>query len=86
MTKLTQNSFLYMFISILYIFEHLSAHHRQIQLYQYDIWYMPLWSSGMQVWMLSPNQMVTSIQWHIPDIVLMQLDLLMMSTWMLETC
>jgi len=25
-------------------------------------------------------------EWHTPDIVLIQLNLLMMSTWMLETC
>jgi len=31
-------------------------------------------------------QTVTYIQWHIPDILLIQLNLLMMSTWMLETC
>jgi len=29
---------------------------------------------------------VTYIERHIPDIVLIQLNLLMMSTWMLETC
>jgi len=31
-------------------------------------------------------QTVTYIEWHIPDIVLIQLSLLMMSTWLLETC
>jgi len=29
---------------------------------------------------------VTYIEWHIPDVVLIQLTLLMMSTWLLETC
>jgi len=29
---------------------------------------------------------VTYIPWHIPDVILIQLILLMMSTWMLETC
>jgi hypothetical protein len=29
---------------------------------------------------------VTYIERHIPDIVLIQLILLMMSTWVLETC
>jgi hypothetical protein len=41
------------------------------------------WPSGMQVW-VPPKpayQTVTSIEWHIPDIVLIQLILLMMSTW-----
>jgi hypothetical protein len=29
---------------------------------------------------------VTYTEWHIPDVVLMQLTLLMMSTRLLETC
>jgi len=29
---------------------------------------------------------VTYIEWHIPDVVLIQLILLMISTWVLETC
>ena len=29
---------------------------------------------------------VTYIDWHIPEVVLIQLTLLMMSTWLLETC
>jgi len=28
---------------------------------------------------------VTYTQWHIPEVVLIQLTLLMMSTWLLET-
>jgi len=43
----------------------------------------------MQVW-TEPSkpayQTVTYIEWHIPDIVLIHMNLLMMSTWMLETC
>jgi len=39
MTNLTHNSFLRMFISIT-CFEHSSAHHQEIKLHQYDIWYM----------------------------------------------
>jgi len=31
-------------------------------------------------------QTVTCTEWHIPDVVLIQLTLLMMSTWLLETC
>jgi len=31
-------------------------------------------------------QMVTYTEWHIPDVVLIQLILLMMSTSVLETC
>jgi len=44
------------------------------------------WPSGMQVWSKSPNLRTRRSEWHIPDIVLIQLNLLMMSTWMLETC
>ena len=46
------------------------------------------WPPGMQVW-VPPKpacQTVTYIEWHIPDIVLIQLILLIMSTWVLETC
>jgi hypothetical protein len=32
------------------------------------------------------HRTVTYIQWHIPDVVLIQLVLLMMSTGVLETC
>jgi len=41
------------------------------------------WSSGMQVWVprKPAYQTVTYIQWHIPDVILIQLILLMMSTW-----
>jgi len=46
------------------------------------------WTYGMQVW-VPPKpayQTVTYTEWHIPDIVLTQLILLVMSTWVLETC
>jgi len=68
-------------------FEHSSAHHQEIKLYQYDIWYMSLYVGDRLVWGFRPAyQTVTYVEWHIPDIVLIQLNLLMMSTWMLETC
>jgi hypothetical protein len=46
------------------------------------------WPSGMQVWVepKPAHQTVTYIEWHIPDVVLIQLILLMMSTRVLETC
>jgi len=46
------------------------------------------WPSSMQVWVESKPayQTVTYIEWHIPDVVLMQLILLMMGTSVLETC
>jgi len=38
-------------------------------------------------WNAKPaHQTVTYIEWHIPDVVLIHLILLMMSTWVLETC
>jgi len=42
MTNLTHNSFLCLF-QLPTCFEHSSAHHQEIQLYQYDIWYMSLY-------------------------------------------
>ena len=46
------------------------------------------WPSGMQLWVepKTAYQTVTNIQWHIPDVVLIQLILSMMRTWVLETC
>ena len=111
-------SFLYMFISILYMFrafkwsssgdsilfffciclfkfstcfEHSSAHHQVIQFYQYDIWYLSFCVGDRLLCRFGRNskpayQTVIYIEWHIPDIVLIKLNLLMMSTWMLETC
>jgi len=35
------------------------------------------WLFGVQVWMEPAHQTVTYIQWHIPDVVLIQLVLLM---------
>jgi len=60
-------------------------------LYQYDIWYMSLciddrlvcrfgWDSSK-----SAHQTVMYTEWHIPDVVLIQLILLMMGTWLSET-
>jgi hypothetical protein len=45
------------------------------------------WPSGMQVWMehKPAYQMITYMEWHIPDVALIQLILLMMSTWVFET-
>jgi len=57
-------------------FEQLRAHHQENQLYQYNIWYMSLCVG---------NRPVTDTEWHIPDVVLIQLILLMMSTKLLET-
>jgi len=32
------------------------------------------------------HQAVTYTEWHIPDVILIQLILLMMGTWLPETC
>jgi len=91
MTNLTHNTFLYIFISFSTCFEHTSAHHQEIKLYQYAIEYMSFYVDGRPVCrfgrMSKPAYLtVTYIEWHIADTVLLQLNLLMMSTWMLETC
>jgi len=75
-------------------FEHPCAHHQENQLHQYDIWYMSLYVGDRQVCMFGWNW--CSIRtctldghlhsWHITDVILIQLILLMMSTGVLETC
>jgi len=91
MTNLTHIFFSYMFIPNLYMFRALmcSSSGELIVSIRHLV-YVTLckWLSGMQVW-VEPKpayQTVTYIQWHIPDVVLIQLILLTMSTWVLETC
>jgi len=68
-------------------FEQPSAHHQESQLYQYDLWYMSLYVGDRVVCRFKPvYHTVTYIELHIPEVVLIQLTLLMMSTWLLETC
>jgi len=38
------------------------------------------------VWSKPAHQTVIYTEWHIPDVVLTQLILLMMGTWLPETC
>jgi len=64
-------------------FEQPCAHHQESQLYQYNIWYMSLCVGECPVCRWSGT--VTYTVWHIPDVVLIQLTLLMMSTRLLET-
>jgi hypothetical protein len=69
-----QHDALFQCIYLFYLstcFEQPSAHHQENQLYQYIIWYVSLCVSDRLI---------------IPDDVLIQFDLLMMSTVMLETC
>ena len=71
-------------------FEQPSAHHQENQLYQYIVHYVSLcvgdslvcWSGGNS-W--PAYKTVTYTEWYIPDDVLIQLILLMMSTGLLET-
>jgi len=67
-------------------FEQPRAHHQEDQLYQYNIWYMSLCVGDRIVCRRPAHDTVTDTQWHIPDVVLIQLILLMMSTGLLETC
>jgi len=75
-------------------FEQPSAHHQESQLYQYDLGYVSLYVGDRVVrrfrWNWSDASKpayhaVTYIEWHIPEVVLIQLTLMMMSTWLLET-
>ena len=70
-------------------FEQLCAHHQESQLYQYNIWYMSLCIGDRPVCRSGPRpayRTVTYTEWQIPDVVLIQLTLLVMSTRLLETC
>ena len=58
-------------------FEQPSAHHQENQLYPYIIWY-----AGQR----PAYQTATYTELYVPDDVLIQLILLMMSTGLLETC
>ena len=51
-----------MFISILYMFRAASAHHQEIQLYQYSIWYMSLYVGDRLVFRFGLN-----VQTYTPD-------------------
>jgi hypothetical protein len=68
-------------------FEQPRAHNQENQLYQYNIWYVSLCVGDRHVRRSRPAYMtVTYKDWHIPDVVLIELNLLMMSTRLLETC
>ena len=63
----------------------LCAHHQEVELYWYRIWYSILckWPSGVQVEEHSGRSFTENT---VADAVLIQSDLLMMSTELLETC
>jgi len=68
-------------------FEQTSAHHQENQLYQYIIWYVSLCVGDCVVCRSGlAYQTITYTEWYLPDDVLIQLILLMMSTVLLETC
>ena len=66
-------------------FEQPRAHHQENRLYQY-IWYMSLCVGGRFVCRSETHETVTDTEWHMPDVVLIRLIVLMMSTRLLETC
>jgi len=86
--------FLYLFIPVLYMFRatKCSSSGDSIVSIRPRVYVTVCrWPCGMQVWMeIFPSKptyhTVTYIEWHIPEIILIQLTLLMMSTWLLETC
>jgi hypothetical protein len=76
-------------------FEHPCAHHQENQLYLYDIWYMSLYVGDRLVcrfgWNRSSFIQTCTLDghlhsWHRPDIALIQLILLTMSTGVFVTC
>jgi hypothetical protein len=72
---------LYIFISILYMFRANLCSSSGEPILSIHLVYVTLcrWPSGVQVGKELP-------EWHTPDVVLIQLTLLMMSTDLLETC
>ena len=64
-----------------------SAHHQENQLYQHIIWYMSLCVSDCLVCQSGGTGILDShLHRYIPDDVLIQLILLIMSTGLFETC
>jgi len=59
-------------------------------LYQYNVWCMSLCVGDLQVCRSGTSRpiyrKVAYTEWHKPDVVLIQLTLLMMSTRLIETC
>jgi len=86
MTNLTR-IFFCVFISILYMFRATSCSSSGESIVSiHHLAYVTLcrWSFRVQVG--PEHETVTDTEWQIPDVVLIQLILLMMSTGLLETC
>jgi len=78
-----------MFISILYLFQAaMCPSSGGLIVSMRHLVYVTLcrWPSGMQVGIWPAYQAVTYTEWHIPGFALIQLILLMMGTWLPETC
>ena len=69
--------FLYLFIPVLYMF-------RATKWSSSGKWIVSI--VGDRVVCRYAYHTVTYIEWHIPEVVMIQLTLLMMRTWLLETC
>ena len=88
--QLDEQFFLYMFISILYMFRATvcSSSGESIVSIRH-LAYVTLcgWSyAGVDGTSTPAYQTITRIEWHMPNVVLIQLILLMTSTQLLETC
>ena len=89
MTNLSHNSFLYICVfQFSTCFEQPSAHHQETQLYQYDLWFMSLCVGDRVVCRFGWNiqTCIPRGHLHIREVVLIQFTLLMVSTWLFETC
>jgi len=82
------NFFLYVFFLFSTCFEQPCAHHQENELYQCDTWYMSLCVDDRLVsrseWPAYRTVIYTEL--HIPGVTLIQFILLMMGTWLPETC
>ena len=87
LTKLTHNSFLCIYFNSLYVSSNLVLIIRRINCINTtsDICHylsVTVSCAGLRI----AHETVTDTEWHTPDVVLIQLILLMMSTGLLETC
>ena len=76
--------FLYLFIQILYMFRaaKCSSSGETVVTIR-PLVYVTVWYAGLDGTCIPHDHI---IDWHIPEVVLIQLTLLMMSNWLLETC
>jgi hypothetical protein len=89
--QLDTQFFFYMFISLLYMFRAnlcSSSGESIVSIQQMVCVTLCRWPSSMQVGKedFLPDLRTRRSEWHIPDVVLIQLILLMMNTSLLETC